>query len=72
MKPSVLFICVGNGGKSQMAAALAEKHAGWTPKWVGAKVTVPSDSSVALRPRWWPPNWSVQLPFASGWPKKAM
>ena len=26
--PSVLFICVGNGGKSQMAAALAEKHAG--------------------------------------------
>ena len=25
---SVLFICVGNGGKSQMAAALAEKHAG--------------------------------------------
>lgn len=26
-KPSVLFICVGNGGKSQMAAALAEKHA---------------------------------------------
>ncbi|MCT1464706.1 MULTISPECIES: arsenate-mycothiol transferase ArsC [Corynebacterium] len=24
---SVLFICVGNGGKSQMAAALAEKHA---------------------------------------------
>lgn len=28
MKPSVLFICVGNGGKSQMAAALAEKHAG--------------------------------------------
>lgn len=28
MKPSVVFICVGNGGKSQMAAALAEKHAG--------------------------------------------
>ena len=27
-KPSVLFVCVGNGGKSQMAAALAEKHAG--------------------------------------------
>ena len=26
--PSVLFVCVGNGGKSQMAAALAEKHAG--------------------------------------------
>ncbi|AGF72255.1 low molecular weight phosphatase family protein [Corynebacterium halotolerans] len=25
--PSVLFVCVGNGGKSQMAAALAEKHA---------------------------------------------
>lgn len=25
---SVLFVCVGNGGKSQMAAALAEKHAG--------------------------------------------
>lgn len=24
----VLFICVGNGGKSQMAAALAEKYAG--------------------------------------------
>lgn len=28
MKPLVLFVCVGNGGKSQMAAALAEKHAG--------------------------------------------
>lgn len=28
MKPSVLFVCVGNGGKSQMAAALAEKYAG--------------------------------------------
>ncbi|WP_018296716.1 low molecular weight phosphatase family protein [Corynebacterium lubricantis] len=27
-KPQVLFVCVGNGGKSQMAAALAEKHAG--------------------------------------------
>lgn len=27
-KPKVLFICVGNGGKSQMAAALADKHAG--------------------------------------------
>ncbi len=27
---SVLFVCVGNGGKSQMAAALAEKHA---PEW---------------------------------------
>ncbi len=26
--PSVLFVCVGNGGKSQMAAALAAKHAG--------------------------------------------
>lgn len=27
---SVLFVCVGNGGKSQMAAALAAKHApGW-------------------------------------------
>ena len=26
--PSVLFVCVGNGGKSQMAAALATKHAG--------------------------------------------
>ena len=26
--PAVLFVCVGNGGKSQMAAALAEKHAG--------------------------------------------
>lgn len=26
--PSVLFVCVGNGGKSQMAAALAKKHAG--------------------------------------------
>lgn len=24
----VLFVCVGNGGKSQMAAALAEKYAG--------------------------------------------
>lgn len=28
MKPSVVFICVSNGGKSQMAAALAEKYAG--------------------------------------------
>ncbi|MDN8627206.1 low molecular weight phosphatase family protein [Corynebacterium ureicelerivorans] len=28
MKPSVIFICVSNGGKSQMAAALAEKYAG--------------------------------------------
>ena len=26
--PSVLFVCVGNGGKSQMAAALAEAKAG--------------------------------------------
>ena len=25
---TVLFVCVGNGGKSQMAAALAAKHAG--------------------------------------------
>lgn len=24
---SVLFVCVGNGGKSQMAAALAQKYA---------------------------------------------
>ncbi|AJE31944.1 hypothetical protein B842_00420 [Corynebacterium humireducens NBRC 106098 = DSM 45392] len=30
MSTSVLFVCVGNGGKSQMAAALAAKHApGW-------------------------------------------
>ena len=28
MKPSVVFVCVSNGGKSQMAAALAEKYAG--------------------------------------------
>lgn len=27
-KPKILFVCVGNGGKSQMAAALADKHAG--------------------------------------------
>lgn len=27
-QPSVLFVCVGNGGKSQMAAALAKKYAG--------------------------------------------
>ena len=27
-KPKVLFVCLGNGGKSQMAAALADKHAG--------------------------------------------
>lgn len=26
--PAILFICVGNGGKSQMAAALATQHAG--------------------------------------------
>ncbi|GAB3690927.1 MULTISPECIES: low molecular weight phosphatase family protein [Corynebacterium] len=35
---SVLFICVGNGGKSQMAAALAEKHApGWEIHSAGTK-----------------------------------
>ncbi|MEL4504824.1 low molecular weight phosphatase family protein [Luteococcus sp. H138] len=28
MKPSVLFVCVGNGGKSQMAAALMRLRAG--------------------------------------------
>lgn len=28
MTPSVLFICVGNGGKSQMAAALTTHYAG--------------------------------------------
>lgn len=27
-RPSVLFVCVGNGGKSQMAAALADRHGG--------------------------------------------
>lgn len=27
-KPSVLFVCVKNGGKSQMAAALMRHHAG--------------------------------------------
>lgn len=26
--PKVLFVCVGNGGKSQMAAALTALHAG--------------------------------------------
>jgi len=26
--PKILFVCVGNGGKSQMAAALASQHAG--------------------------------------------
>ena len=26
--PKILFVCVRNSGKSQMAAALAEKHAG--------------------------------------------
>lgn len=26
--PKILFVCVRNGGKSQMSAALAEKHAG--------------------------------------------
>lgn len=26
--PSILFVCVGNGGKSQMAATLATQHAG--------------------------------------------
>ena len=35
---SVLFICVGNGGKSQMAAALAAKHApGWEVHSAGTK-----------------------------------
>ena len=28
MRPKVLFLCVRTSGKSQMAAALAEKHAG--------------------------------------------
>ena len=28
MTPSILFVCVKNGGKSQMAAALARLHAG--------------------------------------------
>lgn len=28
MNPSVLFVCVKNGGKSQMAAALMRHHAG--------------------------------------------
>ncbi|MDO5628994.1 MAG: low molecular weight phosphatase family protein [Mobilicoccus sp.] len=28
VKPSVLFVCVKNGGKSQMAAALMRHHAG--------------------------------------------
>lgn len=28
MTPSVLFVCVKNGGKSQLAAALARLHAG--------------------------------------------
>ena len=27
-RPRVLFVCVGNGGKSQIAAALAAQHAG--------------------------------------------
>ncbi len=27
-RPKILFVCVGNGGKSQMAAALAVTHAG--------------------------------------------
>lgn len=27
-RPKVLFVCVRNGGKSQMAAALAQHHAG--------------------------------------------
>ena len=27
-RPAVLFVCVSNGGKSQMAAALAAQHAG--------------------------------------------
>src|SRR5699024_1139352 len=27
-QPSVLFVCVDNGGKSEMAAAFAKKHAG--------------------------------------------
>ena len=36
--PSALFVCVGNGGKSQMAAALAEKHApGWEIHSAGTK-----------------------------------
>ena len=27
-RPAVLFVCISNGGKSQMAAALAAQHAG--------------------------------------------
>lgn len=33
-QPSVLFVCVGNGGKSQMAAALAKNMPGTLSKFI--------------------------------------
>jgi len=40
--PEVLFVCVHNAGRSQMAAALLEHHAGGRVR-VGSAGTTPSD-----------------------------
>ncbi|SDR98355.1 arsenate-mycothiol transferase [Brevibacterium sandarakinum] len=45
--PSVLFVCVKNGGKSQMAAALMRHHAGQTIE-VHSAGTTPGTSLNAL------------------------
>ena len=46
-RPSVLFVCVKNGGKSQMAAALLRRHAGDTVE-VHSAGTKPGTSLNAL------------------------
>ncbi|MEL4356448.1 MULTISPECIES: arsenate-mycothiol transferase ArsC [unclassified Luteococcus] len=52
MKPSVLFVCVGNGGKSQMAAALMRLRAGDAVEvhsagtWPGTKLNQESLASI--------------------------
>ena len=46
-KPSVLFVCVKNGGKSQMAAGLLRKAAGDTVE-VQSAGTAPGDKVNAL------------------------
>ncbi|MFB9074766.1 low molecular weight phosphatase family protein [Citricoccus parietis] len=46
-RPSVLFVCAKNGGKSQMAAALMEHHAGGTVE-VHSAGTKPGETLNAL------------------------
>jgi arsenate reductase len=41
--PEVLFVCVRNAGRSQMAAALLERHAGGRVR-VGSAGTAPADA----------------------------